>query len=352
MPEHTIRSDTFVSNPQNSSEKMKKITCKPRTAGVLLALVLACVAGAPRAAADLVLSYESGPNMGQLYTGQFTIKLQGVAMGTLYNTPAGTTTGYGAGGSSGSVAAGIADLDAIGLPATGAWGSEDSWGVAQITGIYANDAEESLVWSPSGKDQQLTVMFYGEQDFYVNSANGETYNIDGVGLHVDLYLEDTTGVYTPYSVAAGAAGRTNFDQYAGVTDGDMLLSLLSTSDFLHAAGVAGGTEAEFSSNFNNTSLLGGGDSYLNVVGGLQAAFFNSNLFTSPFGTTADFKATFTTQPPSGAAAQAGWLISLNDPIIGNFSPIPEPSTYGLIGACALLGYVAFRRRFPRQTRAA
>lgn len=292
--------------------------------------------------------------MGQVYNGGFTIKLQGVDMGSLYSLPTGTSAGFGQGGSSASVAAGITALDAIDVGATGAIGSEDSWGIARIEGIFADDSFQSRVWSSAGKNQELTILFYGEQDYYVSQRDPQTFLTNGVGLRADFYLQSTGAGYTPYNVALGAGGRTAFNQYMGVTDGTMVLSTVSTAGFLNAPGINGGTAAEFASLFNSTSLIGEGSTYLSIVGGTDAAKYNTNSYVSSFlTTTADLKASFTTKPPSGAASAAGWLVDVNDPIVGLTAntPVPEPSTYGLIGAAALLGIAAYRRRSMKRAQA-
>ena len=331
---------------------MKKLNTVKHTGAAVAALLTLGLAST--AQAQLQLTYETGPNMGQVYNGGFTIKLQGVDMGSLYNLPVGTSAGFGQGGTSASVAAGVTALDAIDVGATGSIGSEDSWGIARIEGIFADDSFNSRVWSPAGKNQELTIFFYGEQDYYVSQKDPQTFLTNGVNLRADFYLQSTTAPgYTPFNVALGAAGRTSFSQYTGITDGALVLSTVSTAGFLNAPGVNGGTAAEFATLFNDVSLIGEGSTYLSIVGGTDAAKYNTDSYVSAFlNTTADLKASFTTAPPSGAAAAAGWLVDFNDPIVGlTGSAVPEPSTYGLMGAAALLGIAAYRRRAMKRAQA-
>jgi hypothetical protein len=307
--------------------------------------------------AQFTLSYEdtvSGHAIGEAFSGPFRINLQNFDMGSLYpdlGAP-GTARGYGANGTgTQSVAGGISTLNGLQTSgATGAVANEDTWGIARIISI--TDLAGSVVWSETVKNAQLTVMFYGEQDFYVNQLANGFQEINGVGLHVDMYYQSKTAPgYTQYNPLPGSAGRLTASQYATVTDGEMILSTLSTGGFIHNAGTLGGLATEFSSVFNATSG-GTGQVYLNVTGGTQASMFNHDYFTSPYvpGATADLFAQFTTTINDPAVGD--WLVRSNDPVTGNFfTPIPEPSTYGLIAAGALLGAIALRRRVQKRVQA-
>jgi hypothetical protein len=122
----------------------------------------------------------------------------------------------------------------------------------------------------------------------------------------------------------------------------MILSTVSTPDFIHPAGTLGGLATEFSSTFNDNSG-GSGQAYLSVTGGMDASQFNQNYFNSPYvpGVTADLFAQFTTDINTSTG---DWLVRSNDPVTGDFVAVPEPSTYGLIGAALLSGIIALRRR--------
>jgi PEP-CTERM putative exosortase interaction domain len=320
-------------------------------AGAFLGTLLALGGLSSTGHAQLVLSYEdtvSGHAIGEAFTGQFRINLQNFDMGSLYpNLGApGTAAGYGAGGSATSVADGITTLNGIQTAgSTGAIGEEDTWGIARILTI--TDLAGSVVWSEAGKNQQLTVVFYGEQDFYVNQLADGFQEINGVGLHVDIYLQDMSDpAFTQYDPLQGSAGRSALDQYATVTDGWNILRTVSKAGFLHDDGVLGGLDTEFSSIFNASSG-GTGQVYLDVIGGTDAALFDTDAFTSPFipGQTADLFAQFTTTVFAPGAGVSDWLVRSNDPVTGIYaSPIPEPSTYGLIGATVLAGAMLYRRR--------
>jgi hypothetical protein len=334
-----------------------------RSAAVAVTALLSCLALSPSAHAQLVLRYEENfgtHTAGQAFSGPFRINLQNFDNATIYPSVGapGSAAGFGANGTGvQTVAGGINTLD--GIQAAGATGAalqpttingvnqpgsssvEDSWGIARILTI--TDLDGGVVWSETGKNQQLTTMFYGAKDFYVNQLANGFQEIDAAGLHVDLYLQNKSAPgFTPYNPFLGSGGRTSPSTYASVTSGFKILSTVSTAGFINAAGTLGGLATEFSSIYNNTSG-GTGQTYLSVTGGTDAALFHTNFYASPFipGVTADLLAQFTTVINNSTA---DWLVRSNDPVSGKFTPVPEPSTYGLAAVLALIGIVGFRRR--------
>lgn len=323
-------------------------------AGVAVAALILALGSVPGVHAQLTLRYEEGANIGQEYNGAFSIKLFNFDMGTIYGPlPAvGASAGY-SGSPGPGVNGGITTLN--GLPqvgATGAMNGEDSWGIARVTDIFANTGER--VWSEAVKQQQLTIFFYGAQDFYVEQLANGFQEINSIGLHVNLYLQNFSDPgYTPYNFGVqGSAGRGGLASYNTVTDGTLILSAVSTPGFIYGAGDFGGLATEFSSNFNQNSG-GGGQAYLSVTGGTDAARFDTNGFSgNPLGTTADLFAQFTTDALGTQAnpAVSDWLLSSQDPVKGTFAApaVPEPSTYGMMAAGLLVGVVAMRRRFQKR----
>lgn len=319
------------------------------TGGGLMLAALISVGLAPNANAQL-FSYESDTfdglhHAGDSYSGAFRINLQDFDMGTLYPSlgAPGNAIGYGQNGTgTQTVAGGEATTNAgQSAGATGAIGNEDSWGIARILTI--TDLDGNVVWSETGKHAQLTIMFYGERDFYVNQLANGFQEVNGTNLHVDLYLQNMSDPgYTAYQPLPGSAGRTGASSYNTVTDGELVLSTVSTAGFIHPDGTLGGSATEFSSVFNQTSG-GTGQTYLSVTGGDYANQFNQNYYNSPYipGVTADLFAQFTTAINTSTG---DWLVRSNDPVTGDFVAVPEPSTYGLIGAALLSGIVALRRR--------
>ncbi|HEX2852055.1 MAG TPA: PEP-CTERM sorting domain-containing protein [Opitutaceae bacterium] len=326
--------------------------------GVAAVALLASLGLASKANAQLLLSYEtttSGHAIGEAFTGgEFVIKYFNFDMGTVYSPlgAPGTAAGFGQNGTgTQTVAGGTATLN--GLPRAEATGDnpnggEDSWGIAKVEGIF--DSSGGRIWSQDVKGQELTVMFYGAQDFYVQQVENGYQEINSAGLHVDLYLQSVGGPgYTAYNPLLGSGGRTGTNSYTTVTDGTMILSTVSTAGFMFNNGTFGGQATEFRTNFNAGS--GGlGEAYLNVTGGSMASVFNTNSVTSPVSLAnnpalrADLFAQFTTDLTS----VSDWLVSSQDPVRGNLiTAVPEPSTYGLIAAGALAGIVALRRMKKR-----
>lgn len=345
-----------------------KIAYMIRNPGVVaVTALLAAIGLAPSANAQLTMSYEAtggGHTIGDPFSGAYKINFGDFDMGSTYTSfPVGTAKGFGqAGTGTQTIPGGIATLDAAqSAGATGARsvnttvngvdqgagtvGPEDSWGIAKVSQI--TDLANNVVWSSAGKKAEITVMFYGEKDFYITQLANGFQEINGVGLHTDLYLQNYGSGFTAFDPTLGSAGRTGVSSYTNVTDGTLILSTVSTSGFIHNAGTLGGLTTEFLSNYNATSG-GTGQTYLSVTGGSMASAFNTNGFISPFnGNTADIQAQFTTQafdPVNGN----NWLVSSQDPVFGNFAPVPEPSTYGLAAAGALAGIIALRRRIQKR----
>ncbi len=307
---------------------------------------------------------------------QYVFKLANFDNGTLYNgLPLNGTLGV-----SDNPAAGSAILDAganiaaqavgahaiapfLGGVATGT-GLEDSWGIATITQIFKASDPVTPVWQagagPGTDNQQLTVMFYGEQDFFLKQVAANAQLTDGVGLHADFYLQDVAnGSFTSFNNGgarpADIAGFTqaNDASFPTVTDsngtlftaGVPVLKLLSTPGFINGPGILGGVATEFETTFNGNALngFGQGSSYLNVVGGSLAGVYNTNSFVSPYlaNTFADVSVQFTT---TTAGAAPNWLVSSQDPM--RTVAVPEPTTVlaGLGCMAPILSSLLARRR--------
>jgi hypothetical protein len=319
---------------------MKKLT-KWQHAGVALTALVASLGFSPAANAQLNFVYEVGSNpalVGQSYSGgAITIKYSNFDMGTVYDV---------APGSYGSSVPATGETTLNGLAQTAATGSingEDSWGIAVVSSI--EDGNGNTIWSPAGKGQQLTVMFYGAKDFHL-VQNGLSQEISSTGLHIDMYVQNFSDPgFTAYDGTLGSTGRNSQASYDNVTDGTLVLALESTAGFLFGAGDHGGLATEFYSRFQ-PGVGGLGSSYLNVVGGSMATNFDSNSVTSLFtSNVADFYAEFTTATSN---VPSDWLVRSHDPVSGAFLAVPEPSTYGLMAAGALIGIVALRRRFQKK----
>jgi hypothetical protein len=330
-------------------------------AGLALTALAASVGLSSRAMA-INFIYEdatSGHAIGSAFTGGgFRINLQNFDNGTVYPSPLpGGQVGFGAGGGAANVAAGIAALNAVPgqVGPTGGLGGEDTWGIARILTI--TDLAGAVIWSESGKNAQITAIFYGEQDFYVSQLAGGLQNIDGVGLRTDFYLQSKAAPgFTDYNPLLGSGGRIDQDSYQTVTDsngtlasaGVPFLTTVSVANFIHNTGVLGGLATEFNSTYNASSG-GQGQAYLRVTGGTDAAQFDTNTFVSAFAPgaeRADLFAQFTTTALIPPNTVADWLVRSNDPIAGFIpSGVPESgSSLLMLGLGLAFLAEGYRRR--------
>ena len=151
---------------------------------------------------------------------QYVFKIIDFDNGTLYNNVPGAATqaGFGAGGAAVDVLGGVTALNAlnfagavgarnIGAFGAGAAAAEDSWGIAFVTQIFLASNPVVPVWDSNLDNQQLSAMFYGEQDYYLRDIDDNTQLTAGVGLSADFYLQNKGAPgYTPFNKDA-ALGR-------------------------------------------------------------------------------------------------------------------------------------------------
>lgn len=280
--------------------------------------------------------------------GNLVFKLFNFDEGTLYQTlPLDSVAGV-----SDDPAAGAPILDAITTQQAGnahtiaAFGNklEDSRGIAVITQIFNENGFVNPVWDSTIDQQQLTIIFYGAQDFFmqqvgVGTGQQNSQTIASAGLKMDFYLQDKTDPnYTAFSQLPGPSARpadlvgndkSDDASYPTVTDGNgttytlgvPVLTVVSTPGFLHGPGDLGGVATELETTFNGSAInsSGLGTAFVSVaptLGGVgtRNADFDTDSFASPYiaGTTADFSIQFT----STTDGSFDWLPSSQDPIRG------------------------------------
>jgi len=310
---------------------------KMKWAGIALSALFA-IGFAPKAQAVLVLQYETGPQAGQLFqTGGISIKLSGVTAGTLYqNIPVNSTLGV----TENPAGLGVTTMNAVPLqtpPVGSTIPGEDTWGIFTITGIFSLADPVNALWTPAGKGQEITAIFYGGKDFFLKQTSLNTQSIDSVGLQADFYL-DTTPDYT-----VGAAGARVGNTYPTVTDGTLILSTIAKAGFIHPVGEDGGLATAANSSFNGAAG-GQGQTFLDVTGGADVNMFNTNSILSQFvpGLVTDIQANFTTS--TIAVPAGGWVARVNDPLTTEVIPEPATTLAGLACMIPLLGSVLRRRR--------
>lgn len=317
--------------------------------GVALA-ALAALTTMPSASA-LPLVWLDGPQAGQTFNGgAIIVKAINYDTGTLYQQlPVGTTVGY-SGNPGAGVAGGEATLNGLAgqRPALNSAPAEDSWGIIKITDILSVGSDGLLhnVYNHISSPYELTAMFWGVKDFYLNQVSpgsglpGGGQVIDGTGLRVDLY-SDASKNFDP---TAGPGGRTTVSTYGTVTDGTLELSLLSTPGFINANGTFGGTATEFEANTANVgyaalNVIGGSASSVSQFdtngigfGGSNGALFTPGLITA----STDIWFSFTS-----TQGVNGWDITSNDPMLANIRGNVPDSGSSLLLLSAGLACLAF-----------
>ena len=311
-------------------------------AGLVLALA------APAWAITLV--YEEGPYLGQSYVGPIVMKYMNFDVGTVYPTYAvGTSHGYSGPPNVALVGGGVATLDGLGAtPPPGVvpglvypTSNEDSWGICRLTTI--KDPAGWVLWTPAVKGREVTMLFRGEQDFYVKQESAVEQYIDGVGFALDFYEEPLPSA-TSWDPTGGTAVRGSATTYPTITEGNLVLSLRSVPGFINGPGEYGGLATEFESRFKVSTLTGEGDVYADVVGGSQMAIYDSNNISTAVSVANGFPNTdmsiaWTMQGTN----VADWLVTSEDPIHTTVL-IPEPVTTVsvLLAVAGIGGYL--RRR--------
>jgi len=265
---------------------MKKLTTSG-FAKIATVALLAAAALVPSANAQIALT-----------AGSFTIKAEGYSADALVpgtNAPG----GYVVPGSGGEI--------------------EDTWGILQITSILNGS---TTVFTENGAQGEYWGFIYGSYDVAQTDLGDGDAKFKAQGLKIDIYAKsivDTGDAQWQTTYLQGIGGRTAFNQYTNITNGTLVFS----------GSLIGQMTSFFVANTGGTSATGN-----------LAATYNT-LFTTPPNTgLADLSFTLGGLTSN---AVAGWSDKFGGPIDGSVVPVPEPSTYGLIAAGALLGLVAFRR---------
>lgn len=257
------------------------------------------------------------------YAGGITFVFASFDMGTNYKGQKG-----------GTICASVSACDTAAIaPAPGAIGSEDTWGIFQVTGIISNDGFNTLLWTQGSGGEYITGMFHGLEDAVVNGGTtASKVEAHSTGGSVQFYVDNTLANYSA-GAALGAAGRTGAASFTGATNGTLWLDMnfagTADSDY---SGLA------YQSNFSTASLNGSGSGYLDVVGGSYAGQIKKGTETDLDGNKRDAFLQSTYSPNSNAPS---WTVTNRGGLDTNV--IPEPASLALFGL-GLAGLASLRRR--------
>jgi hypothetical protein len=283
------------------------------------------------------LGVGGGPAFASPYLGPIVVKYINYDVGQLYSTANGT---YGrAADPTRTDAQAIGDLDALTTVTPASFKldpAEDAWGIQVATEIW-NDTQTVRLWTAAVSPWELTGMFWGVQDTYLDQTNSTTQEIHSVNFRAAFWVDDSPD----FDPTGGPSARTGTASYPTATDGHLFWSML---------GLAGAADSnfpadEFFTTFNPSAAPGapnvGNGSVAGVYGTNAAGTGGANSVFDSSLNGADWSVRFTGVSPTGNVAS--WAVQSNDPLITTAVPTPAAAYAGLLGLGLLVGSKVWRR---------
>lgn len=202
---------------------------------------------------------------------------------------------------------------------------DELWGLLRVTSI--NDTANRPLWNPLASNEEITGKFSGLVVSSVNTLADNRFSIQFTGGELDLFL------HAPTDALPDTANFSSF------VSGERVLSTRFNYGILN-----GNTSVTMNMDVNAlTSPLSGTNSfYLDVIGGTLAKMFDSDAFTIFDGSKRDILGK--SHIASGLGIDDfGFDYTSGGDMSAVPAPVPEPSTFFLLGA-GLLGIGVYSRK--------
>jgi hypothetical protein len=302
----------------------------------------------------LTLGAMSGASALTLTAGNYKITLDNFDSGTLYAPGVLPAPGT---GTVSTLCNSVASCDAAAaIKAPGSIGSvntsADTMGILSIVSIHNNltNVDEFIRGSSSTiggvtVGPFLTGVFGNLMDANVSQTclnfpgnQGCTNNVKAVGGSFQIW-SNPTNIDSSIGPNVSANVDLNNGLYMPSVSGG---SLFLQGVFAAGAVVVGDATTSYFTSYNDSTIAGNGQAYLDFTGGLALPFFDTNSLTNVNGGKNDAFFTTTFDDANGNASSQGWTVSSSGQIKGALKT-PEPASMLLTGL-ALLGLGAASRR--------
>lgn len=199
-------------------------------------------------------------------------------------------------------------------------GKEDSFGIARINTIINLDSSTTM-FDRATAPYELTVLFYGFDDTYLNGTAGFSTLLSRGGRA--LVYRDFAKDYNPATPPNAGTDRTAADQMNTITEGTLLLDLKG-----HQLTDPVGGDFTLENNFNFTTYRGTGSVYFDVVGGAWQSLYDTNALNDGADINFAFSAFPSVINQPGILDSRNWLVKGTGE--GQAFLIPEPMSMFMV----------------------